>query len=290
MKYLLPETWLHLAQALPEGGQQRVAHDCGGGQPMVVYHDSEGWSAYCHRCGLPGRVSRPKESLAERLEREARRKATDQAAAASLAPPLPPVPDPRDWPLSARVWLYKAGLSNDDIIEQGIYYHEKTERVIIPMVEDGKLVAWTGRAADWTPASRRPKYLNQNGSGKGGGVRLGDPAFAPVLTEDWLSAFRIAGAGGHGLCLLGTKVTPELLARAVSLGTAAVPSAPRVGVWLDNDLGRYLSNPGREAAGKARRLLEAQGVEVVTIVTEKDPKLYSRKEVACLLKSHCLVW
>jgi len=283
MKYLLPETWLHLAKELPEGSHKRVSHDCGGGEPMVVWHDDEGWRAYCHRCGLPGRVLRPKESLSERIAREARRKSIDATAAVSLVPPMPPVVDPRLWPLAARVWLYKAGLSNDEIIQKGFYYHEHTDRVIIPMVEDGKLVAWTGRDPYWTPASTRPKYLNQAGATKDRGVGCGDPASPPVLVEDYLSATRIGDVGGYGLCLLGTKVTGALLQRLAQAGVH------RVGVWLDNDQGRRLSNPGREAAAKARRLLQAQGFDVVSVVTEKDPKCYSRKEVECLLRSQCLL-
>lgn len=287
MQYLLPETWLNLAKELPEGSHRRVAHDCGGGEPMVVWHDDEGWRAYCHRCGLPGRVLRPKESLSERLEREARRQATDAAAAVSLVPPLPPVTDPALWPLRARVWLYKAGLSNDDIIKKGFYYHARTDRVIIPMVEDGKLVAWTGRDYDWTPKSTRPKYLNQAGASKDMGVRCGDPGQPPVLCEDYLSATRVGDVGGHGLCLLGTKITGGVLQRLARWASSA--SSQRVGLWLDNDKGRRLSNPGQEAAAKARRILQAQGFEVVNLVTDKDPKMYSRQEVRCLLKKHALI-
>jgi hypothetical protein len=38
--------------------------------------------------------------------------------------------NPREWPLYARVWLYRAGLSNDDIRALGAYYVERLDRVV----------------------------------------------------------------------------------------------------------------------------------------------------------------
>lgn len=273
-----PKTWLALAQALPLDGQRRVKHDCGAGTPLVVYHKDDGWSAYCHRCGEPGFVPRPAESLSERLARIAARQQVEANASRSVVPPQPMVNDVTLWPAPARVWLYKAGLSNDDIYNLGIYYHEETDRVVVPVIDDGVLVYWQARAYDWTPASSRPKYLNPVGASNSGVLFLVPESSVLVLVEDYLSAYRVSRSGYSCMCLLGTKLSDKLLSRVLGTGLP-------VRVWLDNDLGRRNgSNPGQEAALKIVSTLGACGVDVVNVVSTKDPKLNSRKEIMCLLK------
>lgn len=272
-----PKTWLAVAQALPLDGQRRVKHDCGAGTPLVVYHKDDGWSAYCHRCGEPGFVPRPAESLSERLARIAARQQVEANASRSVVPPQPMITDVQLWPAQARVWLYKAGLSNDDILTLGIYYHEQTDRVVVPVVDDGLLVYWQARAYDWTPASSRPKYLNPVGASNSGVSFTVDACPTITLVEDYLSAYRVYMAGFSSLCLLGTSLNDRLLSRILGTGCAVL-------VWLDNDLGRRNgSNPGQEAAREIVNTLAGCGVTVRNIVSERDPKLNSRKEIMCLL-------
>lgn len=242
---------------------------------MVVFHKDEGWSAYCHRCGEPGFVARPKESLAERLARVKAQQEREATAQRSIVPPLPPVCDVTAWPLSARVWLYKAGFSNDDIARVGIYYHEQTDRVVVPMLDEhGVLVYWQARAHDWHRGSDREKYLNPYQASTEAGIFF--PADGPViLTEDYLSAYRVSRAGWYAGTLLGTKLRTKVLARLVT-------EDRRVGVWMDNDLGR-MNNPGQEAAAKIVKSLRSYGLDVVNIVSDRDPKQHSRKEIQCLL-------
>lgn len=272
-----PKSWLHLAQALRLDEQRRVRHDCGEGTPMVVYHKDEGWSAYCHRCGDPGFVPRPAESLAERVARVAARQLVEAQASSSIVPPMPAVADVTQWPALARVWLYKAGLSNDDIHTLGIYYHEQTDRVVVPIIADGVLIYWQARDYAWTPKSSRPKYLNPTAAGTQGGVRFGGGTDRIVLTEDYLSGYRVHMAGYTTHCLLGTKLSTAALSRLCRDGVS------RVSVWLDNDLGR-LVNPGQVAARKIGQQLRAMGFAVDNIVSTKDPKAHSRKEIIWLLK------
>src|SRR4051812_1572701 len=100
---------------------------------MHVDHKEHGWGAYCHRCGEPGFVFHPAESLRDKLARLKREALKETQATQSLALPSGGNKDPSSWPLAARVWLYKAGLSNSKIQELGFYYHDDTRRVVMPV-------------------------------------------------------------------------------------------------------------------------------------------------------------
>lgn len=267
---------LAAAQALPLGGQQRVSH-CGSDKSAVMYHKDEGWSLYCHRCGEPAFTPRPRESLSERLARIERQRSTEAQAASSIVPPMPPVTDPKEWPLGAKVWLYAAGFSNEDISNLGIYYHADTDRVVIPVVDEhGVLIYWQARAYDWTRRSTRPKYLNPKQVSAHMGVWF-EGEGPRVLTEDYLSAYRVSKAGFATATLMGTKLSDKVLARLLTEGRQVL-------VWLDNDQGRYMSNPGQEAAATIVAKLRSVGLSVGNVVGDKDPKKYSRREIVDLLK------
>lgn len=268
--------WLSAAQALPLDGQLRIEH-CGTGKAATVRHGDAGWSLYCHRCGDNLFERRPTESLSERLARIATRQATERAVTATIVPPAPMDTLVSSWPLAARVWLYKAGFSNQDISDLSIYYHKETDRVVIPMIDGGELVYWQARAYDWTPKSHRPKYLNPTRAPSNAGVLFDRPG-PVVLTEDYLSAYRVYDAGYAALTLLGTKLSPKLLARLMKRNS-------RIMTWLDNDTGRAGgSNPGQEAAATINKELRRLGLEVVNVLTDEDPKLYSRNQIAEILK------
>lgn len=274
----LPSGLLVIAQALPLGGQQRVAH-CGSDKSAVVYHKDEGWSLYCHRCGEPHFTPRPQESLSERVARLDRQREQEASASSSIVPPLPPVTDTSEWPLGARVWLYSAGFSNDDIARLGIYYHAGTDRVVVPVIDEhGVLVCWQARAYDWTRKSTRPKYLNPWQASTAMGVWFNGDG-PRVLTEDYLSAYRVHRAGFASATLLGTKLSDKVLARLMNEERPVL-------VWLDDDEGRYMSNPGQEAAATVVAKLRALGMAVRNVRTPLDPKKYSRRKIAELLKEY----
>lgn len=244
---------------------------------MVVYHKDAGWEAWCHRCHDRGWVPRPTESLSERLARIEARRAVESAAQDSIVPPMPAVMDIKAWPLPARVWLYKAGLSNKDIEDLAIYYHAETDRVVLPFINDGTLVYWQARDANWTRASKRPKYLNPRKHEAMAGVWFGEGNVV-ILHEDYLSAYRVHKAGFHTCCLLGTTLTTAVLARLTKYD--------EVWTWLDNDKGRgLLGNPGQRAAGQALSQLRACGIKVRNIKSDNDPKSYSAREINNILRS-----
>ena len=133
----------HLAERLRKGQKLRAEH-CGMGESMIVSNGTAGFAAYCFRCGGKGFIPHAL-SLAERIAQFREAEQADQEARLSLRLPEPRICDPQQWPSHARVWLYKGGFSNDDIENLGFYYHEKMQRVVMPVYDGGRLVFWQAR-------------------------------------------------------------------------------------------------------------------------------------------------
>lgn len=259
-----PAGWLEQAQALTEGQRRRVAHDCGSGSTMIVDHKQLGWGAYCWRCNDKGWVGKPPESLAARLERLRKQHVAEAAVLRDLRPPMPANFEPSTWPLVPRVWLYKAGLSNERIAQCGIYYHEPTKRVVLPVMANDQLVYWQARGFDKdyakyiNPEVDRTKLVAKYG--------VGDVL---VLTEDILSAVRV-GEVTEAWSILGTSLPDPVLSQIVGLNK-------RVFVWLDPD------SAGRKGTSKALAALRAQGVDAQRVRSARDPKLHSKEEIASVI-------
>ncbi|WYW03598.1 DNA primase [Pseudomonas phage vB_PpuP-Luutsna-6] len=259
---LRPESWLPQAQALGLGHKHRCGHDCGPGQVLIVEHKAEGWSAYCFRCDDRGWKSKPLPTLGERLAlRDAVREA-EQVIENDPRPPQPCEFDIAQWPLQARVWLYKAALTNEDIQHLGIYYHPPTKRVVLPVLDNGELIYWQARRIF---GDAGPKYLNPVVS-RGSVVPRFGSGPAIVLTEDILSAVR-CGMAAEAWSLMGVKLCDPVLARLMA-------DTRPVLVWLDPD------KAGWNGAAAIERTLSLAGVPHAVINSAKDPKLLSRAEVA----------
>lgn len=259
--------WLQHAKTLSEGGSKKIAHDCGPGDCLHINNKREGWAAYCHRCAYKGWVPRPAESLTEKLSRLARVKAAEDAVAVSPTLPLPAEYDPRAWPLDARVWLYKAGISNAEIAALGIYWNPRMSRVVIPVRNDSDMVVyWQARTLDNTNPK---KYLNPRVDKRQLVARYGEGAVI-VLTEDILSAYRVSRAGASGWCLLGTKITDHI-------ATLLIRSGKAVTVWLDPD------RAGQTNAVQILKQLRAYGIVARNVISSRDPKLLQREEIEWML-------
>lgn len=204
-------------------------------------------------------------SLAVRLERIAAAHAADNKASVSVELPAPAVRTWADWPVGARLWLLKAGLSSADLPRLGAYYHPPTDRVVLP-VSDPLLgtLFWQARATD----KRLPKYLAPPVD-KSGVIPKYGRAEVVTLTEDILSAYKV-GKVGEGWSLLGTSISKLAVAELVNRGCA-------VNLWLDAD------PPGRRAAVKVIAQLRSVGVEVRDICTYNDPKLVHLEKIKELI-------
>ncbi|KAG0163904.1 hypothetical protein DFQ30_010806 [Apophysomyces sp. BC1015] len=245
------------AIATDAGRRRRVNHDCGGGKTLLVTHDERGWTAFCFRCGDRGWFPKPQESLSERIARRAREAEQDERVAASVVLPEPINTDVDTWPEKAAVWLYKAGIGKPGIAELGAYLHPPSSRVVLPVIAGDEVVYWQAREPCWTRKSERPKYINP-GTDKQHLVAQYGRGEPLVLTEDVLSAFRV----GH--------LTDPVLVRIIERGGP-------VRVWLDPD------TAGRKASRTIINRLTACGVDTTAIHMQRDPKLYSRREIALVI-------
>ncbi len=260
--------WLDAAQALVEGTTRKIPHDCGPGDCLQINHKRDGFSAFCHRCGESFWSRRPQETLREKLDRLARVRSREVAVERAPGLPKPIIAEPSAWPVAARVWLYKAALSNVDIERLGIYWNPRTERVVIPIRNDaGDLIYWQARTLDPTNPK---KYLNPHVSKTSLLAKYGDGA-AIVLTEDILSAYRVSRCGVAGWCLMGTKLNDHTATELIRSGKPVI-------VWLDPD------KAGQTARRSIIRDLRDYGVPARKVVSAKDPKLLSRAQIDAALE------
>lgn len=262
-----PASWLDAAQTLTLGQRRRTGHDCGDGPVLVIEHKENGWSAWCHRCHDKGWVPKPAPTLAERYAAKAAQREADAAIRQDPRPPYPPTFDVAQWPLQARVWLYKAGLNNEAIGQLGAYFHEPSRRVVLPVLDEGRLVYWQARNVGLCEAGA-PKYLNPHVDRQQLCPRFGADDVV-VLVEDILSAYRV-GQVGEAWSLMGTALYTPTLVRLLETGKPVL-------VWLDND--PTIRNAGQRAAAEVMRTLTNVGIKCHNIVSDRDPKLHSRDEI-----------
>jgi DNA primase len=250
-------SWLPQAQSLQIGQKRYREHDCGPGRKLVVSRDTKGYNAWCFRCSDSGYAPGPQLTLAQRVEEARRARASDDAVRAAFELPAPRCYAMEEWPAGARMWLHKAGLGRPEVATLGAFFHGGTQRVVIPLLEDGEVVFWQARAYQ---EGRQPKYLSPPVDRSTLLPRYGH-ADRIVLTEDLLSAFKI-GLVGEAWCLMGTHANPRLIAGLLHR------QAP-VAIWLDPD------GPGKRAAAKVHKQLKAYGIEARVIRSGRDPKLHT---------------
>jgi len=260
------KTWLETAQELPLGHKTRIkCEDCGtSDKSLIVNHSHKAYNAYCFRCGDNPFEMKGELSLAELSKiKELNEDAIKQRLPLSL---------PEDYtteiPLEGRLWLYSGGISESTWREYGIGYSASLRRVILPVFSNtGNLIWYQCRAV---VKGQSPKYIQpsecrdtilfQSNS-------YGKAAERVVIVEDILSAIRV-GRTNRCCSLLGTKITTaqtNYLSRYTSVTT-----------WLDSD------KAGVTGAYNVRKALQLL-TSVKNIVTEKDPKCYSDKEIKAIL-------
>lgn len=259
--------WLRIAKELPVGRTVRVAHDCNpnGARSLAISHEPECYRAYCHRCKEPGLFEAKQLSLGERIEINRLRKEADQSLELDKLP-MPAVYGWEDWPAEAQVWLLKAGIGEADALRYGIYYHPPSQRVVIPYAN--------GFQARAVMQGHKPKYISDRNPRQVVILKPEDrsayqPLF-PVLTEDVLSAIKVTLAGHAAMPLRGTQLHDEHIVKLLTYGWAAV--------WLDPD------EAGQTAAVKVRKRLDIFGIGSANVVSQKDPKLYTRDEICYILE------
>lgn len=271
---LRPESWKHHTVHLSSGQRVRTEHDCGPGRVLLVSNKDSGYSAYCFRCTDDGFIPHPAPSLSDRLAALERARNAEVRASSSVALPEPAQYDftqAGGIPLAARVWLYKAGLSNDDIERLGAYYHQPTGRVILPVYKDGKAVYWQGRDVTWTRKSRSSKYINPPVDKTHLCAKYGAGPVI-VLTEDILSAFRVSRVT-EAWSLLGTALAPGVMMDLVRQERPVV-------FMFDPDAG------GQKANTAALHQLSMMGTPAYIARPRRDPKYLTAQETReCIASS-----
>jgi hypothetical protein len=224
-------------------------------------------------------VYEPVLTLAERLALARAQREAEVEASASAAPPAQDAMfHPKDWPVDARVWFYKAGINNDDIDALGAFWSPRMRRIVVPYRTVSGVQAWIARDP-WhiKGVTERPKYLFPEGVARGGGAVFRNPARAAfevtgvVVVEDVLSAHRIA----KDTDLLAVAAQGTTLDRAALVGIANLCNNLRVSAftWLDPD--RY----GQLGAARIRDHLGNMGVPTRNVLSERDPKLHEPHEI-----------
>lgn len=258
-------SWERHTKRVPKLGQSiRTEHDCGEGRVLKVTHGDEGYSAWCFRCSDSGFIPHPAPSLSERLAQLERARNAEVRASSSVALPDPAEYNPQAWPDKARVWLYKAGLSNDDIIRLGAYWCSAMHRVVLPVIQDGRAVFWQARAID----GRQPKYLAPIADRSTIVAKYGSGPVV-VITEDILSAFRVARVT-EAWSALGTSLPVPIMNQLIETRRPVV-------LMLDPDAG------GDKGTIRMLRPLSNAGMPVYIARPHRDPKYLTKQEtITCI--------
>lgn len=252
--------WFDSVCHLTPGGSRRITDS------QVVKFDGEKYFLYDHREPDDWEVWKPELSAVEKLKLIQARQAAETDAGESCELPEPKHTNPSDWPLAARVWLYKAHLSNQHIQRMGAYWHEKMRRVVIPLPMLDGSSAWVARRVEGNIGG---KYMAPSGMYRGGGALITKTQLDKtlVLTEDYLSAWRVSDATGlDTLAILGTTIRNTELAVLLEFYTRFI-------IWTDPD------KAGIEGRRKLRDRLMRFDVPVEVRVTGLDPKLYSDEDI-----------
>lgn len=296
MEVLEPSEFLAEAQALAVGEKRKIRHLCGDAS-LVVYNNVDSWTGWCWRCHVRGWVPKPQPSMAERLLRQRQQEAIDNALRSDVQAPRPANHDFGSWPLAARLWLLKAGLTPPLVKQLGAYYHAGSDRVVLPVYghhggcsglhSDDTLrpvVFWQARNCNY-PMDGRPKYISQSSNRSGvhciypphqqaradestpTQTNAGHDRSTVVLTEDILSAFKVAASGAAtGYAIMGTVLSPHITDYLLRYGLP-------IKTWFDPDAA------GDNARRHVRSRLRYIGIECEHIETNQDPKHYCLREI-----------
>lgn len=256
--------WLENARALSLGHSKRVQH-CGNSTSMKISHDEEGYHAYCFRCSDYGfkahGLRRLRDVFAERRFMNAK-----------VQLPYDYTTDYQTIPEHAAAWLYKSGVSASCAASYGIGYSPAMDRIILPVydgVVGGTLAVVQARAVS---PRHEPKYLNQEGVGKGEVLFVSHRGYegpsCVCITEDILSAIRV-GEVMPAVSPLGTSLSDAQAGKLAKCST--------VYIWLDPD------EAGEKGAIKMRRKLLTICKQVYIIKSTHDPKYYCNQEIKRIL-------
>lgn len=254
---MIEAPWLRACKRLPVGGSARI-RCCGRDKAAVIYNKEASWEMYCNRCKQP----------------QYQRKQYVQQV--SVVPERPVQPAPADeisikdaraeTQTQVYAWLVSKGLMPDMVPD--LRWSDKARRMIFPVSSALSL----GRGMS---PLQNPKWIQYNGKSSFAYVAPLNAIRGIVLTEDLLSAYKVAyvsnhyGAGDIVVCaMLGTRLDSRL---KLMIAENNWPTL----LMLDGD------DAGYAGVKRVRRELQAfSGVHVRDfIVAGNDPKDLSSIEI-----------
>lgn len=257
--------WQDLANSLPTGGKRKFQH-CGKDASASAWKTAQGIGFKCYRCDGPdssGYEAFGVRSIADVIEA---RDAINRIDIRTTAIPHGSTRlDDAAVPAEAHVWVLRAGMTPTEASTvYGFRWHEGTRRVFIPINPKAILA----RAVF---PGERPKYkLFGELQTTAYTVQGKDPL---VIVEDVLSAIKVGKAGYKAAAILGTSVTPSILATLANRQKDIV-------LWLDPDKAGLA---GRQHVRKALGLYPAI-VRYARTTDARDPKYLSREDIKSVIE------
>jgi hypothetical protein len=219
--------------------------------------------AHCHHCGKSGYH---RESATRSVAAIRRHISYTDGSTTSISLPTDYEVNQREWPARARAWVYKYGITDEEITRAGIGYSAKARRVVLPSWSEGNLLGFQERKIfDDDPL---PKYITRYNEKNfvwkdlTGGDTL-------VICEDILSAIKLRRFYSS-MALLSTHLHKNAIKYCFDM--------KRILVFLDNN-----NNTVRLQSLKIKNELELYVPSVDIITIERDPKTLSNKELEHLV-------
>lgn len=257
---------------LAPGESERENHetpDCSGSSKSlkVTMGENDGiLRANCYRCGASGffrYTSYPKINAAKK--RNVDSDAKPVGIGTRIALPRQAVGDYSHFGIAARVWLGRAGITEEEVREYNILWNPVTKLLLIPIYSEGKLVGYQSRSFE-DNVSRYKTYTDNVNKMLFRSKKIeGDTV---VIVEDALSAIKV-GRVLPSISLMGFKPSDGFM--------SAVKDYDKFFIWLDND-NKYVKLGQSELSTR----LGIYGHTHV-IHTDKDPKMHSEQEIRGLL-------
>ena len=250
-----------------------ICTDRNKGPALTVTRDTGGWVWCCHRCSESGfigdkfvnpdmtlkrieniKVEKPKEEYMVKLPDDYNSMIRDKSHVIK-----------KEIPFEAYSWLWKYGITEQDMLDYGFGWSDKHKMVILPLpsTDNRVLNGWIGRNvmdSDQKYHIQKPKGADRlYFSPACVDTESGNYNEKIILVEDCLSAIKVHKATGTKvIALLTTSVDEDLTLKL---------KKDDVYIWLDADaLAKSVAMVTR-----FRQL----GIKAKHIYTAKDPKCYN---------------
>jgi hypothetical protein len=225
-------------------------------------------SSFCFSCGWS---SRGNEILRFKSKKDFNEQSMENKEATVFLPP----DCTTEYPKRALAWIFQYELTQNDLLLNNALWSGSIERLIFPIYDNcGSVLAWQGRSFSSNTERKEPKWFGR------GNLRdvlniLGRDSSPPqdrlIITEDIISAIKVAKCGVIAMPLYGSFIGRERFKRLYSLYGDSVG----IYIWMDPDK--------RLEALKESKLGQLCGLHTHPIFSNMDPKEHSYEEIKKIL-------